>query len=348
MDFLNAAAVMHRYGRLVEPETRPQQRSMIDWLFNRQPDEPPPTPKGFSTDPSTMVTGMDDVRQEHYPTSKEAEFGREAGAAYGKSWEQYFDDKIAHVYAEGKGAKAHSAELFGTRQTVEQIGEALLKNPGKDVSMAAIRDKNPKLYEQLKDNVARAGLAAQRDPLATLGFDPSQMSYDIRSVLTQPEGVTTFPPKKSIADVTEHPREGVTGINLATQGGHPDDHSTILHEAIHRGYQKLMDRSDEARGLHNALVDEHKAFVKENPGGVALNKDGDQVSTGTEAAVRFIMHQTMGNPEELGLAKVGADRDQQIDEAKEFFKRPKARELLSKIQALAAQEIMKRKPRGPQ
>jgi hypothetical protein len=300
---LMAAAVMHEQGRLVKPKAETQ-------LFGL-PDKAMSSIGG--------VTGREG--EEHYPTHEEAQFAKESGGAYGKSWERYFNDQITKVYGESGQGGWRPESLFLGGQTHEEVFRRFMEEGDpRVVDLAAT--KNPRFQARFKDLTARAALAAGRDPIASLGFDPSAVVHDVMSRAGSLGGFTMQgykgKPTKDIPVASN--RASDEDINAAP--------SNVVHESIHRGFEKLTRTNPEA-------VAEFRNVARK-----FRNAEGKQWSGGPEELLtRYIMATTMGDPE----PKSGKQRE----DALEFLKDPEVRDSLIKLQAMAAKQIAKQHPGGP-
>jgi hypothetical protein len=160
---------------------------------------------------------------------------------------------------------------------------------------------------------AAAQQAANRSALAKLGYDPRAFALDVKA----PSNVTIAGAYSTKSD------SGYVNAN------HP---STIIHESIHRGVQKLRDAKN-ADG--SAVVPEHLRPYIESSGRSAFGEEG---------LVRYIMATQMGDPEtgdfdvrEKNSAIYNFDK----------FEGGRHREALKELELLAARYLSKRTPGGP-
>lgn len=150
------------------------------------------------------------------------------------------------------------------------------------------------------DRLYQAWLAAQSSPVAAVGFDP-------RKFITAPPSVTA-------------------GKQLTLGGSYSPDSdevfstgqfdSTLVHESIHRGIQKLKEA-----GLLPASANK----VKE------------------ELLTRALMNRYYG-PIEKGR---GETADKQVDDAVKAYAKPEYAKILDEVEAAAQQFYYKQRPRGP-
>ena len=153
-----------------------------------------------------------------------------------------------------------------------------------------------------KKAIVKATMVSNRIPLAALGYDPRKV---FQEVLTKKEKIATAgaydPNSDSIFSFTAF-------------------ESTIVHESIHRGLQKLKEQYPEE--------------VKE-----LLPKGFTE-----EYAVRWIMQEEAGNPEKGD----GPENDKQIAAADYIYSNSsERREAVENLQKLAQRAIKDKNPRGP-
>lgn len=178
-----------------DPRT-PLQKSWIgDLLFG------PPPPKEITGDPKN-----------EYPTQEDVDLAEKSDNAYGKTYEPYVKDQVARVlgWSDKKG-------LFNPESAIGMDFEKLLSED--------TFKNNPVRNASTGGWFAKAALAIARDPIATLGFDPSNTLVDVRSGS-----------KTNIG--------GLTDINTGHM--YVNEGSAIVHESIHNGLGKLAKRNPEA------------------------------------------------------------------------------------------------------
>lgn len=244
-----------------------------------------------------------------YPSQADARYALEQGFGYGSGNEPYIE--------------AHRARIMGvtdprTGKFTPRAGAGLLLNQAvsavDDDRLGKMLDldkmENWKLKEKLGTTFTQAALAAQHNAIAMLGFDPSRTVMDI--VL---KGA-------NIGGAYEKKRDAIYANIDAT------DPSSVLHESIHRGLQKLRERSPEAKQI--------------------LERDLPE----EEYVVRWLMKSLAGDPEK-GSGTIG---DKQRATAISMFEDsptgitnlPKRnREAVDRLLEIAAELRKEERPRGP-
>jgi len=233
---------------------------------------------------------------QQYPTADDAAFARKNGAFYGTAMDPFANGDLATLLAQKGGAP------------ISAVGQSLpaVTNPANGQLFSG-----PDVNYVTADTYARAGLAANRSALATLGLDPRRFTLD---------GVT---PENSTNVAGAYSPETDHGFAVAGRGA--DGASTLTHESIHRGLQKL----------------------RESGRAPAYSDQRDQPKTPEEDLVRIIMQKQMGDPEQSAFAlkkKRGAyDNFLARDGAMQKY----VDNYILRLEEAAAQELARDKPRGP-
>lgn len=154
--------------------------------------------------------------------------------------------------------------------------------------------------QAMADKLYAAWTAAQSSPLAALGFDPRKL-ITAPSAITQGKELTIGGSYQPGAD------------QVFTTGQHD---STLVHEAIHRGVQKLKEAGMFPQNANN---------VRE------------------EIMTRALMNKYYGGIERGR----GAAGDEQVDAATKAYADPKYAKILDEVEAAASQLYYKQRPRGP-
>lgn len=156
--------------------------------------------------------------------------------------------------------------------------------------------------KDMADRLYAAWLATRSSPIAAIGFDP-------RAIITAPSKITEGK-DLNYGGVYNRRRD-----EIFTTGQFD---STYVHEAIHRGVQKLR----EARMLPNSAA-----------------------ATDDEYLTRLVMKKYFGDIER----GMGPESDRQVDAAEQYEKRsvPSVREKIKELEAAAAKYIARQTPRGP-
>jgi hypothetical protein len=212
---------------------------------------------------------------------------------------------MAVNYGYGTGAEpyiqAQRAQIYDRPQTGDL--SAVMEAPSSNVDLTKF--KNIDELNKIKTLYAQGALAANRSAIATLGFEP------------QASTLQTKMGKTNIAGITD-PETGQMYVNVQ-EGREP---STIVHESIHRGLDKLRQASPEAADIMKKLPNQ-------------------------ELIVRYLMAKTMGNPEQ----GTGETADMQRQSALDYFMHPiygdPNRKNLEKLEDIAAFVHAQRRPRGP-
>jgi hypothetical protein len=162
---------------------------------------------------------------------------------------------------------------------------------------------------RVKDYYLKAALATKRSALAALGFDPSKVAADFQR---DPSHVNILG--------TYRPETDQTYANAL-------EPSTIVHESIHRGIEKLRD-SPHWQKQWGPLSDDYNEY-----------------------AVRWLMENRMGDPEGEFIKKNPHANFSKLqkDSARKIFSNPKANltKDLAAMEAAAAQYLAAKQPRGP-
>lgn len=240
-----------------------------------------------------------------YPSQADAKYALEQGFGYGSGNEPYIEARRARVMgnsdASGNKFRAQSAAGLMLDAALSAVDDDKL---GRMLDLDKM--ENWKLKEKLGTTFTQAALAANRNPIAALGFDPSRTVMDL--VL---KGA-------NIGGAYEAKRDAIYANVDAT------DPSSVLHESIHRGLEKLRQSSPRAKELINRLPDE-------------------------ESVVRWMMYKYAGDPEK----GIGDASDKQREKAIRYFDEEKAdwtgarQKALNELMELAANMRKDRRPRGP-
>jgi hypothetical protein len=169
-----------------------------------------------------------------YPTPEDAAYARKYDFGYGTGNEPYIQGNVARVVGEQRGPNFVPGTVRGM-----STGEAT-STAGSDEASRNLDLKTPDTYpihDTLGTQLAQAALAANRSPMATLGFDPSRAAIDVR--IQNPTVAGAYAPKTD---------------NMYIAAGAKDP-STIVHESMHRGIRQLRE-NPELRGLFDRLPSE--------------------------------------------------------------------------------------------
>jgi hypothetical protein len=153
-----------------------------------------------------------------YPTPEDAAYARKYDFGYGTGNEPYIQGNVARIVGaqQGKNFVPLSAEGLTTG---EATGLALDDRGSRNVDLRT--PETAPISDKLGTTMAQAALAANRIPVAHLGFDPSQAAVDVK--MGEGNIAGAYSPSKDSMYIS-------TGVS---------DPSAIVHESIHRGINKL-------------------------------------------------------------------------------------------------------------
>lgn len=163
---------------------------------------------------------------EHYPTGEEAAYAQRYGFGQG--------DPRLDAYVQGQANRIMATPRRGGGYT--PFSGAEIEDPVSAVNELPMQHPAP---FGTQDVYARAALAANRIPIAKLGFDPGRMVQDVTPQETNIAGL--YDPKQD-AIYFHNP----TGIR-----------STPVHEAIHRGLEILRKDPANAELFKNVPNEEY-------------------------------------------------------------------------------------------
>lgn len=191
--------------------------------------------------PTPVIKGDPDPG---YPSSEDADFAKKHGFAYGTEWEKFFNDSAARVMGFDSDAKDKKGKVTSSKfvplSGQGMKGDALREAPSKVLDLDDPKFKETK--ELLKDRFAKAALAVNRDPIASLGFSPNRIMID------------TVLDKANIAGMYMRDQDKIYS-NMSS-------HSNIVHESIHRGLEQLFQRSPEAVEAFNKMKIDEEHIVR--------------------------------------------------------------------------------------
>jgi len=170
-----------------------------------------------------------------YPSQDDAKEALKSGFGYGSGKENFYEAKNANVI----GSVDNSGEWKpkGPRGYYSDEVSAFINDSKFTKNLDLDKVENWGLKEKLGTTFTQAGLAANRVPVAMLGFDPNRIAMDLVSDGGKVTLGGSFNPK---AD----------GIYANIDKLDP---STVLHESIHRGFEIVRQRSEEGKKLLKEL-----------------------------------------------------------------------------------------------
>jgi hypothetical protein len=225
------------------------------------------------------------VPERKYPGEEELRLGRSVDQFYG-------DPRGGGLEA---GSKAYSVDI---RRAPEIVNDKRFDGVNWE-----------KIDEAKADRLYTAAIAANKSPLAGLGFDPRHF------VATAPQDE-----KRMTAAGAYMTKPDMSWIDEKFP-------STYVHESVHRGLEMLT-----KAGYLAATPQEAKTSGK-----IYVAGDGE------EMIVRGIMLRNFGDAEKTGY-KLG---DEQIEQARKLFENPKNMALIDKLEGMAARLVQERTPMGP-
>lgn len=173
-----------------------------------------------------------------YPSQDDARYALEQGFGYGSGNEPYIESHRARVMGDssGKQFRAQSGAGMLIDQAISAVDDDRL---GKMLDLDKM--ENWKLKEKLGTTFTQAALAANRNPIALIGFDPSRTVMDLVM-----KGA-------NVGGAYEKKRDAIYA-NIDSV-----DPSSVLHESIHRGLEQLRQKSPEAAELLKSMPTEEHA-----------------------------------------------------------------------------------------
>lgn len=221
-----------------------------------------------------------------YPTNQDANQAIQSGFGYGTGNEGFLDNQNAKVlgitaYQLPKGGKAgKSQETFFPQNASGMspggaaraaIDPQLSKNV--DLTLAST---DPTVRDKMQNVYMRAGLAANRIPIASVGFDPRRAVADV------------LMDRSNIAG-SYSPQADSMYFNMSTP-----EPSALAHEATHRGMEQLRKQyPQEMPALEKRLPDEESVvrwLMKSQAGDPEFGIGGASDKQRNEAVNYFTSH----------------------------------------------------------
>ena len=162
-----------------------------------------------------------------YPSSHDADYARNYGFGDNSVNEDYLNNNKARVLGvtqtfqepTKKGKGSTTREMFLPVSGAGSNGKTLMN----DVNSADIDlNKDPRMQGQMRNVMMQAALAANRSPIAAMGFDPSRVVMDTEIKNPNVGGLY-------------RPGEDRMYVPLPL-------HDSIVHESTHRGLTKLREK----------------------------------------------------------------------------------------------------------
>lgn len=232
-----------------------------------------------------------------FPTADDANFARKNGAFYGTAMEPFANGLSAMYLSDADGPASGEGVALGD-----------LVDPKFSKRFAPGDAPNGRYAP---DTYARSALAANHSAISSLGMDPRKFAMDAALDPGNVNVMGVYSPE--------------TDNGFVIPGPTADAASTLAHESIHRGLQKL----------------------RESGGMPAFREGQAEPRTKEESLVRLIMQNYMGDPEQdpeaLKMKEKAYSSYGFWDDARQSY----VDDYIRKIEAAAAQKIAHDKPGGP-
>jgi transposase len=265
-----------------------------------------------------------------YPSDEDAEFARRQDNWRATPAENYIYGNRMSVLGRASlpGRRPQTftptdADAFTTNQLMQAVD-----NPAFNQHMDMTLPQNAMHRAWLDNTFARAALASKRHALATLGFNPKQTMLDlVASPATHNIGIAGLNADKRRMSprATEDEVLDPTTDKMYANPSIPASGSTIVHESIHNGLQKVLARHPEL-----------EAELRQK---LPILMDPRARDDFSELATRHIMDTVMGNTEEGS----GPEATRQVHAARWYAEHiPEFKKMLDKV-TRAAEEMVGRK-----
>lgn len=254
-----------------------------------------------------------------YPSSHDADYARNYGFGDNSVNEDYLNNNKARVLGQNlafqepvkKGARGGAREMFLPTSGAGHSADFLTHDTtSSDVDL----NKSRELQGQLRNVMMQAALAANRSPIAAMGFNPSGVVMD--------------------AEIKNPSLAGLYDAKQDRMYVPAETNDAIVHESTHRGLQKLREKYPE----------ESKEAMR------VLGAKGPNLSE--EMVVRWLMSSKGGDPEGLAGNIDAAQRQAGIDvfdKNKYPINATARQEALRQLEELAIKDRLTRSRRsGPQ
>jgi hypothetical protein len=168
-----------------------------------------------------------------YPSEQEAFSAKRAGFGYESPYERYMTGDVARIL--GIDSKSNFTPVSASGLTAHQAAITGTSKFSKNIEL----QNNPEAKIAMRDTYMRAALAANRIPIAALGFDPSRTAMDIK-IGSEPSLSGAYSPS----------RDSMYVAALAHHG------SAAVHESVHRGLELLRKTRPDLKEAFDRLPDE--------------------------------------------------------------------------------------------
>lgn len=245
-----------------------------------------------------------------YPGTTDADYARKYGFDYGSGNEPYLDNEQARLLGSNQpigklmGSKSKSRESmfvpgYAMNYVNRAFGDSMLTDPRTSVNVNLKDKANSDLRGIMDNTYMRAALAANRSPLAGVGYDPNHFNVDAVS-----------PPLTDAGLYRPSTDQGFTTVA-------PDD--SLVHESTHRGIQKMREAYPaETAGILKQLPEEelivrylmkHQAGNPEEPTGHVME---------SLMGAKSMDLQQQQDAERAFTGPLGADRQKALNDLQEL------------------------------
>jgi hypothetical protein len=271
----------------------------------QQPAGPPPqpTPPHTPTPASAYTQTIPAPPLAQYPTSEDATAARAGGFGYGEPWSAYVEGTAGRIFGDKQGpVRAEGRAGLGPWELLDSDRAAV------KVWQTPTTQRVPQPEQaRLQDQMTRAALAAQHSPVAAVGFDPRHITTDVTGKSNL--GALGLTRMDTGEIMSSSPPPGHRYADYGVQ--------VPVHESIHRGLLRLMDRP----GIPDYLRQRIDPY----------NESGDH-----EALVYQLMARQAGDP------------DKPYASAERKFKGAQwTDDEIAILDKVAQQFIKEQRPRGP-
>jgi hypothetical protein len=280
-------AERYRQSKDIDSEIQQKQRDARGLFRGKTRDETlaPPAPTAAKIQQAglwdtvsdfVMGTGTKTLPTEApagYPSREDADFARKAGFGYGRDQKAIDGDELNVAGVTDKTTVTKPPAKKGAKPTttvLEQFRAAGIDEDSKRQSDLVAKAVTPGASKRLaaaspeaRDDLTRAALAVNRSAVATLGYDPQRVAFDVKSGPTTVGGL-----------YQAQGRDGKPLDSMWVNAAYPYE---VPHESMHRGLEKVrQDRPDLFKGWNvdeESLVRQIMRTTMGNPekgsGGIA-------------------------------------------------------------------------------
>ncbi len=230
-------------------------------------EEPAPTP--VAPPPPTVYSASP---LSAYPSPEDAAFARQSGFGYGTPAESYIQGNLARVVGQPQGKlKTFVPGSLVGMDLADAAGAGV--NPRLSQNVDLTNPANTAVKDTMGTILAQAALAANRIPIAALGFDPSRTAFDTKLKNSNIAGAYSPSDDSLFSNVNER------------------DPSTIVHESTHRGMAQLRKDPALADIFKNLPTEEYVVrYLMATQAGDPEKGGGTTGDKQREAALKILGH----------------------------------------------------------